>query len=464
MNIRQIKAETVTQTVKQLFLDCNYFIGKDIMTALEKARENEKSKVGKSVLTQIIENDKLAAKEEVPLCQDTGMAILFVEYGDKVVIEDGSFEDAVNEGVRQAYKDGYLRKSVVNDPVFDRLNTKDNTPAIIHTRIVKGDKIKITAGGKVNRKRRTKRDEFLERMERLIPWKEWCALVEPYYPSGRRGRPPRGVEIMLRMYLLSVWFNLSDEGVEDAIYDSYAFRQFLGIDFWAHEQAPDATTLCKFRKMLTEQGVTEQLFESIKALLEENGQIMHGGSIVDATIIEAPSSTKNAENRRDPEMHQVKKGNEWHFGERIHIGVDAGAGYVHSLEVTAANVPERDVVPRLVRPDDETVSGDSGYTGMEKREEIKNDPHLSKVIFRVTKRNRYHLKPRAPGFDWDRHIEYQIARTRSKVEYVFLIVKRLFGYRKVRYRGILKNKAHAYTLFTCANLYMLAQSGFCAGA
>ena len=267
-----------------------------------------------------------------------------------------------------------------------------------------------------NRKRRTKRDEFLERMERLIPWKEWCALVEPYYPSGRRGRPPRGVEIMLRMYLLSVWFNLSDEGVEDAIYDSYAFRQFLGIDFWAHEQAPDATTLCKFRKMLTEQGVTEQLFESIKALLEENGQIMHGGSIVDATIIEAPSSTKNAENRRDPEMHQVKKGNEWHFGERIHIGVDAGAGYVHSLEVTAANVPERDVVPRLVRPDDETVSGDSGYTGMEKREEIKNDPHLSKVIFRVTKRNRYHLKPRAPGFDWDRHIEYQIARTRSKVE------------------------------------------------
>lgn len=148
MNIRQIKAETVTETVKQLFLDCNYFIGKDIMTTLEKARENEKSKVGKSVLTQIIENDKLAAKEEVPLCQDTGMAILFVEYGDKVVIEDGSFEDAVNEGVRQAYKDGYLRKSVVNDPVFDRLNTKDNTPAIIHTRIVKGDKIKITAGGK----------------------------------------------------------------------------------------------------------------------------------------------------------------------------------------------------------------------------------------------------------------------------------------------------------------------------
>ena len=148
MNIRQIKAEDVTQTVKQLFLDCNYFIGSDIMTALEKARENEKSEVGRNVLSQIIENDKLAAKEEIPLCQDTGMAILFVEYGDKVVIEGGSFEDAVNEGVRQAYKDGYLRKSVVDDPVFDRINTKDNTPAVIHTRIVSGDKIRITAGGK----------------------------------------------------------------------------------------------------------------------------------------------------------------------------------------------------------------------------------------------------------------------------------------------------------------------------
>ena len=148
MNIRQIKAEAVTQTVKQLFLDCNYFIGSDIMTALEKARENEKSEVGRNVLSQIIENDKLAAKEEIPLCQDTGMAILFVEYGDKVVIEGGSFEDAVNEGVRQAYKDGYLRKSVVDDPVFDRINTKDNTPAVIHTRIVSRDKIRITAGGK----------------------------------------------------------------------------------------------------------------------------------------------------------------------------------------------------------------------------------------------------------------------------------------------------------------------------
>ena len=148
MEIRKIKAQTVCDTVKKLFTDCNYFIGKDIMNALETARDNESSPVGKSVLSQIIENDKIAAREEVPLCQDTGMAVLFVEYGDKVVIEDGSFDEAVNEGVRRAYIDGYLRKSVVNDPVFDRINTKDNTPAIIHTKIVSGNQIKITAGGK----------------------------------------------------------------------------------------------------------------------------------------------------------------------------------------------------------------------------------------------------------------------------------------------------------------------------
>ena len=146
--IREIKAEAITQTVKKLFMDCNYYIGKDIMNALEAAYEKESSPVGKSVLSQIIENDRIAADEQVPLCQDTGMAILFVEYGDKVVVEDGSFEDAINEGVRQAYSEGYLRKSVVSDPVFDRINTKDNTPAVIHTRIVSGNQIKILAGGK----------------------------------------------------------------------------------------------------------------------------------------------------------------------------------------------------------------------------------------------------------------------------------------------------------------------------
>ena len=314
-----------------------------------------------------------------------------------------------------------------------------------------------------NRKRKTKRDEFLGIMEEVIPWDEWTALVEPYYPGGKRGRPPRGVETMLRMYLLANWFNLSDEGVEDAIYDSYAFRKFMRVDFLGEEQVPDATTLCKFRKLLGDNGITKLLFETIRAFLDRHGKLMHGGTIVDATIIEAPTSTKNAEKQRDPEMHQVKKGNEWHFGERLHIGVDAGTGYVHSMEVTAANTGERDVVPLLIRLDDEVLYRDAGYTGLANRPEIQADAHFSRIDYRTNTRNRLRWKSQAPGFDWDRSIEYQKSRVRSKVEYVFLIIKRLFGYRKVWYRGLVKNQTHAFILGSCANLFMLAQSGWCMG-
>jgi len=310
------------------------------------------------------------------------------------------------------------------------------------------------------RKRRTKRDEFLEIMDEVIQWDEWTALVEPYYPNGKRGRPPRGVETMLRMYLLANWFNLSDEGVEDAIYDSYAFRKFMKVDFLGDEQVPDATTLCKFRKLLNEAGVTKLFFDSMKVFLEKHGKLMHGGSIVDATIVEAPTSTKNAEKTRDPEMHQVKKGTQWHFGERLHIGVDAGTGYVHSAEVTAANVSERDIVPRLLRSDDEVVYGDAGYTGLAKRPEIQADPHLSSIDYRTNTQNRFHRKTKAPGIDWDACIEAQKSRVRSKVEYVFLVIKRIFGYDKVRYRGLRKNETQAYMLCALANLYMLAQSGW----
>ncbi len=311
-----------------------------------------------------------------------------------------------------------------------------------------------------NRKRRTKRDEFLEIMEEVIPWEEWVALVEPYYPTGKRGRPPRGVETMLRMYLLANWFTLSDEGVEDAIYDSYAFRKFMQIDFVGEEQVPDATTLCKFRKLLNDNGVARQLFESIHAFLERNGKLMHGGTIVDATIVEAPTSTKNAKQQRDPEMHQVKKGNEWYFGERLHIGVDAGTGYVHSLEVTAANRSERDMAASLIRGDDEVLYGDAGYTGLEKRLEFQQNPQLSAMEYRINTHNRFHWPKSVPGFDWDRFIEYQKSRVRSKVEYVFLIIKRIFAYVKVRYRGLEKNKNQAYLLCASANLYMLARSGW----
>lgn len=311
-----------------------------------------------------------------------------------------------------------------------------------------------------HRKRVTKRDEFLKIMEEVIPWEEWVRVVEPYYPSGKRGRPPRGIETMLRMYLLANWFNLSDEGVEDAIYDSYAFRKFMGVDFLGEEQVPDATTLCKFRKRLNDNGVTKLLFDTIRNFLEQHGRLMHGGTIIDATIIEAPTSTKNAQQKRDPEMHQVKKGNEWHFGARMHIGVDAGTGYIHSLEETAANVSERDIAAALIRQDDEVLYGDAGYTGLSKRTEFQQDEQLSSLTFRINTRNRLHWPKRAPGFDWDRFMEYQKSRVRCKVEYCFFVIKRIFGYAKVRYRGIKKNRTQAHILCASANLYMLARSGW----
>jgi IS5 family transposase len=313
-----------------------------------------------------------------------------------------------------------------------------------------------------NRKRRTRRDEFLEMMEELIPWEEWVAVVTPYYYSGKRGRPPRGIEIMLRMYLLANWFNLSDEGVEDAIYDSYSFRKFMGVDFSSEEQVPDATTLCKFRKILDDNGVTKLLFNTVKDFLDKHGKLMHGGSIVDATIIDAPSSTKNEKKERDPEMHQTKKGNQWYFGAKLHIGTDAGTGYIHSLDMTAANVADITMAAGLLREDDEVMYGDSAYSGMEKRDEIKNDAHLASIDYRANSKKPYRKnawKP-GPGTWWFAALEYAKSRVRSKVEYPFLVIKRIFSYRKVRYKGIKKNKTHAYMLCACANLYMLGRSGW----
>ncbi len=187
-----------------------------------------------------------------------------------------------------------------------------------------------------NRKKKTKRDEFLEIMDEIIPWDEWVGVILPFYYNSQRGRPPKGVELMLRMYLLQCWFHLSDEGVEDAIYDSYAFRKFMGINF-LEQDVPDATTLLHFRHLLEENGLNKLFFDAINRVMVASGHMMKGGTIVDATIIDAPSSTKNAEKKRDPEMHQTKKGGQWRFGMKCHIGVDAGSGLVHTIEVTAAN-------------------------------------------------------------------------------------------------------------------------------
>lgn len=309
------------------------------------------------------------------------------------------------------------------------------------------------------RRKKTKRDEFLEIMNKIIPWDEWVSIVKPYYYDGKRGRPPIGIEKMLRMYLLQVWFNLSDEGVEDAIYDSYAMRKFMGIDFMM-EQVPDATTLLHFRRLIEESGLGKAFFEAINRCLEKCGHMMKGGTIVDATIISAPSSTKNAAGNRDPEMRQTKKGNQWYFGMKCHMGADAGGGYAHSITATPANVHDISEAAKLIRPDDEVVYGDAGYVGIEKRPEIAGDERKSKIDFRISRRSG-ELRSMAygPGRVLEEQIERRKSSVRSKVEHVFHIIKNTFGYKKTRYRGIAKNLNRLYMLAASANLLMCARSG-----
>jgi IS5 family transposase len=308
------------------------------------------------------------------------------------------------------------------------------------------------------RKRTTKRDEFLRIMDASIPWNEWVAYIVPYYPKGKRGRPPMGIEKMLRMYLLQCWFNLSDEGLEDAIYDSYALRTFMGVDFF-EEQVPDATTLLKFRHLLEKHNIGKVFLDAISRALTERGHMMRGGSIVDAPLISAPSSTKNEKRERDPEMHQTKKGNEWHFGMKCHVGVDAGSGYVHSVETTPANVHDITMAVQLIREDDEVVYGDSGYIGIEKREEVTSSPHLSTIEYRINR--RHHSVQRMPEgwIEWEKQIERRKSSVRSKVEHPFLIIKRYFGFAKTVYRGLTKNTHRLRTLFASANLLMCARAG-----
>jgi len=310
-----------------------------------------------------------------------------------------------------------------------------------------------------SRKRKTKREEFLSMMDKIIPWDEWVTIISPYYPSGKRGRPVRGIETMLRMYFLQIWFGLSDEMTEESIYDSHAMRKFMHVSF-GEEQAPDATTLLKFRHLLEENDLCKKLFNDLNERLESNGCIMRGGSIVDATIIKAPSSTKNASGKRDPEMHQTKKGNEWHFGMKAHIGVDAGTGYVHSLTGTPANVHDITEASKLLREDDKVLYGDAGYLGIEKREEIKNDANKSQIAYRINRRpGALRKAPMNLSTYWERRIESRKSSVRSKVEHVFRIIKIQFGFSKVIYRGIAKNLNRLFGLFASANVYMLAKSG-----
>ncbi len=306
------------------------------------------------------------------------------------------------------------------------------------------------------RRKITKREEFLNKMNSVVPWSNWVEIIKPYYPEGKIGRKPQDIERMLRMLLLQTWFSLSDEGIEDAIYDSYAMKQFLGINFNDGEQTPDSTTLCKFRKLLNDNGLQQKLFSDIRDRLSSQGKMMHGGTIVDATIIEASSSRKNAEKKLDPDMHSVRKNTKWFFGMRAHIGADAGTGYVHHLSVTAANLAEIKVAPELLRTDDTVVYGDAGYLKMENyvKDGIERDYRINRQMGTF---NRHYGN--GLSYQMEKQFERRKSSVRWKVEYVFHIVKDIFKWRRARYKGLAKNTGHANLLFASANLYMCALSG-----
>lgn len=300
------------------------------------------------------------------------------------------------------------------------------------------------------KKRQTRRDVFLSKMEALVPWQEWVTLIEPHYPQGERGRPPVGCERMLRLYLLQAWYNLSDEAMEDAVYDSQALRKFSRIDL-AQESVPDATTLLRFRHLLQQHQLPKQTFEELRSRLGEKGTFLKEGTIVDATIIEASGSTKNERHARDPEMHQTKKGKAWHFGMKAHIGVDAASGLVHTLVTTPANVADIAKTSELLHGEEEMVYADAGYTGIEKRDEVKEKK--GHITWMVAKR-RGGLRKMAECLEKEALLaeEYAKSAVRSIVEHPFHFIKNLFGYGKTRYRGLAKNESRLFVLFASANL------------
>lgn len=307
------------------------------------------------------------------------------------------------------------------------------------------------------KKKRTRREKFLAEMERIVPWPRLIAVIEPLYPkSGRVGRPPIGVAKMLRMYCLQQWYGLADEALEDALYDSQALRDFVGIDL-SRESVPDATTLLKFRRLLEEHGLTVKLFEGINADLAECGLLLREGTMVDATIIAAPPSTKNKDKARDPEMHQTKKGNEWHFGMKAHIGADADSGLVHSLHVTAANESDVAHAHHVLHGQETRAFLDAGYTGVDKRPEVVQAQAEGKIRSDIewnVAQRRSKVTQMAEGTlkTLTKALERVKAQIRARVEHPFHVVKNLFHHKKVRYKGLAKNEAQLYSLFGLANL------------
>ena len=293
--------------------------------------------------------------------------------------------------------------------------------------------------------RATRKAEFLARMEGLMPWAEFCALIEPHYPKAGNGRPPVGLGRMLRMYCIANWFNLSDVACEDALYDVPVFREFCRIDL-GRERVPDATTLMNFRHLLEAHHLGAALFAKVGELLMANGMRLSGGTIVDATLIAAPPSTKNQDKSRDPEMHQTKKGNDWHFGMKLHIGADSKSGLVHSASVTAANVHDSHEVPNLLHGAETRLYGDSAYRGKAQRERLRE---LAPQAKDFTNKRAYRNNPLTEA---DKATNRRKSSVRSKVEHPFLTLKRLWGFAKVRYRGLAKNANRAFAMLAMFNI------------
>ena len=304
----------------------------------------------------------------------------------------------------------------------------------------------------LGQRKRTRREVFLAEMDQVVPWPALLKLIEPHYPKlGRPGRQPYPLETMLRVHFLQQWYALSDPGMEEALYDTPVMRRFAGLG--GLDTVPDETTILNFRRLLETHDLARQMLEQVNTFLSRKGLSLRGGTIVDATIIAAPSSTKNGDGRRDPEMHQTRKGNQWYFGMKAHIGVDDESGLVHHVECTAANASDVTVAHRLLHGQEETVCGDSGYTGLDKREDMQGKGDLGyliaakpSVLKQIKRRGEQKLA---------RELEHAKASLRAKVEHPFRVIKRQFGYTKVRYRGLVKNTAQVLTLFALSNLWMV---------
>ncbi|MCC5049867.1 IS5 family transposase [Xanthomonas campestris] len=302
----------------------------------------------------------------------------------------------------------------------------------------------------LGKRKQTRREIFLAEMEQVVPWQQLLGLVAPHYPvSGRPGRQPYALATMLRIYLLQQWYALSDPAMEEALHEIPTLRRFAQLG--GLDNVPDETTILNFRRLLETHGLAARMLEAVNAHLARKGQSLRSGTIVDATLIAAPSSTKNADHARDPEMHQTKKGNQWYFGMKAHIGVDEFSGLVHHVHCTAANVADVTVTHTLLHGKEDSVFGDSGYTGADKREELQD---CEAAFFIAAKRSVLQAignkRERAREQRW----EHFKASVRAKVEHPFRVIKRQFGYTKVRYRGLAKNTAQVLTLFALSNLWM----------